>query len=62
MHGASGMDGGAGRCRAHLVEVILDFLSRRLPRAPPATFSVVDARDVAEAMWLAALHGRRGER
>ena len=43
-------------------QVILDFLNRRLPGVPPATFSVVGARDVAEAMWLAAIHGRRGER
>jgi len=43
-------------------QVNLDFLNRRLPGVPPATFSVVDARDVAEAMWLAAIHGRRGER
>jgi dihydroflavonol-4-reductase len=41
--------------------VILDFLKRKLPGVPPATFSVVDARDVAEAMWLAAAKGRRGE-
>jgi dihydroflavonol-4-reductase len=43
-------------------QVILDSLHRRLPGIPPATFSVVDARDVAEAMWLAAQKGRRGER
>jgi dihydroflavonol-4-reductase len=43
-------------------QVILDFLHRKLPGIPPATFSVVDARDVAEAHWLAALKGRRGER
>jgi nucleoside-diphosphate-sugar epimerase len=43
-------------------QVILDFLERKLPGVPPATFSVVDARDVAEAMWLAAAKGRRGER
>jgi dihydroflavonol-4-reductase len=43
-------------------QVILDFVNRKLPGIPPATFSLVDARDVAEAMWLAALHGRRGER
>ena len=42
--------------------VILDFLHRKLPGIPPATFSVVDARDVAEAMWLAAQKGQRGER
>jgi nucleoside-diphosphate-sugar epimerase len=43
-------------------QVILDFLNRRLPGIPPATFSVVDARDVAEAMWQAARKGQRGER
>jgi nucleoside-diphosphate-sugar epimerase len=43
-------------------QVILDFLHRRLPGIPPATFSLVDARDVAQAMWMAALNGRRGER
>jgi dihydroflavonol-4-reductase len=32
------------------------------PGIPPATFSVVDARDVAEAMWSAAIKGQRGER
>ena len=35
-------------------QVILDFLYRKLPGIPPATFSMVDARGVAEAMWLAA--------
>jgi dihydroflavonol-4-reductase len=43
-------------------QVILDFLQRKLPGIPPATFSVVDARDVAEALWSAAHKGRRGER
>ncbi len=43
-------------------QVILDFLHRKLPGIPPATFSVVDARDVAETLWLAARKGRRGER
>jgi dihydroflavonol-4-reductase len=43
-------------------QVILDFLGRKLPGVPPATFSVVDARDVAEAMLLAAERGQRGER
>ena len=42
--------------------MILDFVNRKLPGIPPPTFPLVDARDVAEAMWLAALHGRRGER
>ena len=43
-------------------QVILDFMNRKMPGTPPATFSIVDARDVAEAMWLAAQKGRRGER
>jgi dihydroflavonol-4-reductase len=42
--------------------VILDFVNRKLPGIPPSTFSLVDARDVAEAHWLAASKGRRGER
>jgi dihydroflavonol-4-reductase len=37
-------------------------LYRKLPGIPPATFSMVDARDVAEAMWPAAQKARRGER
>src|SRR6516225_3547436 len=43
-------------------QIILDFVNRKLPGVPPGSFSVVDARDVAMAMWLAALHGRPGER
>ena len=43
-------------------QVILDFLNRKMPGIPPATFSIVDARDVAQAMWLAGQKGRRGER
>jgi len=43
-------------------QVILDFVKRALPGIPPSTFSLVDARDVAEAHWLAAMKGRRGER
>ena len=43
-------------------QIILDFVNRKLPGVPPGSFSLVDARDVAMAMWLAALHGRRGER
>jgi dihydroflavonol-4-reductase len=40
----------------------LDFVRRRLAGIIPATFSVVDARDVAAAMISAAERGRRGER
>jgi dihydroflavonol-4-reductase len=43
-------------------QVILDFVNRKLPGIPPAAFSLVDARDVAEALWLTALKGRSGER
>ncbi len=43
-------------------QLILDFVDRALPGIPPGTFSLVDARDVAHAMWLAAERGRRGER
>ena len=43
-------------------QLILDFVHRKLPGIPRATFSVVDARDVAQAMIAAAEVGRRGER
>jgi nucleoside-diphosphate-sugar epimerase len=43
-------------------QLILDFLNGRLPGVPPAEFTVVDARDVAEAEVVAAEKGRRGER
>jgi len=43
-------------------QLVLDFVQQKLPGIPPATFAVVDARDVAGAMIAAALHGRRGER
>lgn len=43
-------------------QTALDFLHRRLPGIPPATFSFVDARDVAAALIAAAEKGRRGER
>ncbi len=43
-------------------QAILDFVNRKLPGIPPAAFSLVDARDVAEPLWLAAFKGRRGER
>jgi dihydroflavonol-4-reductase len=43
-------------------QLVLDFLRRKLPGVAPATFSVVDARDVAEGLYAAALNGGRGER
>ena len=43
-------------------QLVLDFLRRRLPGVPPAEFSLVDARDVAQAHIEAAHSGRRGER
>lgn len=43
-------------------QVILDFVHKKLPGIPPATFSVVETRDVAEAFWNAARKGRGRER
>lgn len=43
-------------------QTVLDFVRGRLPGVIDATVSLVDARDVAQAMVLAAAHGRRGER
>jgi len=43
-------------------QTVLDVALERLPGVPPGSFSVVDARDVARAMILANLKGRRGER
>jgi dihydroflavonol-4-reductase len=43
-------------------QFVLDFLHRKLPGIPPASWAPVDARDVAETMIAAALKGRRGER
>lgn len=43
-------------------QVILDFVSRKLPGRVPGTFSIVDARDVALAQIAAAERGRNGER
>lgn len=41
---------------------ILDYLHKRLPGVVDASFSFVDARDVAEVAMAAAERGRRGER
>ncbi len=41
---------------------VVDFLRGRLPGVLPGAFPLVDARDVAAAMLLAARKGRRGER
>jgi dihydroflavonol-4-reductase len=41
---------------------VLDYLQGKLPAFPDATFSLVDARDVAAAALAAADNGRRGER
>ncbi len=42
--------------------IVLDFLARKLPGIPPGRMSVVDARDVADAVLRAADRGRAGER
>jgi dihydroflavonol-4-reductase len=41
---------------------VLDFLRGKIPGILPGAFPIVDARDVAEAMVLVAIKGRRGER
>lgn len=43
-------------------QTVLDFVNRKLPGVIPVSFSVVDARDVAQALILASEKGRRGER
>ena len=43
-------------------QIVRDFVRGKLPGIPPATFSIVDARDVAEAQIAAAQRGRSGER
>lgn len=43
-------------------QFILDYMQRKLPGVMPASFSVVDARDVAEHEIMAMMRGRRGER
>lgn len=43
-------------------QLVQDFVQRKLPGIPRATFSVVDARDVARAMIAVVEYGRRGER
>ena len=43
-------------------QTVLDIAHGRLPGIPPGSASVVDARDVAQAMILANRQGRRGER
>jgi dihydroflavonol-4-reductase len=42
-------------------QTTLDFVKGNLPGVIPASFSLVDARDVAQAMMLAAEKGRRGD-
>jgi dihydroflavonol-4-reductase len=42
-------------------QLVLDFARRKLPGQVPGSFSVVDARDVAELSIAAAERGRRGE-
>lgn len=43
-------------------QMVMDFVNRKLPGIVPATFSVVDARDVAECQIAASERGRSGER
>ncbi len=41
---------------------VLDFLRGKIPGILPGAFTIVDVRDVARAMLLVALKGRRGQR
>ena len=43
-------------------QMVLDFTKSKLPGIAPGTFSLVDARDVAETLWAVLHCGRRGER
>lgn len=43
-------------------QFVLDFLNRKLPGTPDGGTSIVDARDVAAGMILAATKGRSGEK
>ncbi|QLF91681.1 SDR family oxidoreductase [Pseudomonas sp. ABC1] len=43
-------------------QFLLDFINQKLPGVLPGSFSVVDARDVAEHQIAAITHGRSGER
>ncbi|MCA9888079.1 MAG: SDR family oxidoreductase [Anaerolineae bacterium] len=43
-------------------KIVLDFLRGDLPAIPSGGSSLVDARDVAQAMIAAVTHGRSGER
>lgn len=43
-------------------QLVIDFLHRDLPVTPSGGFSLVDARDVAQAMVNAVEQGRNGER
>lgn len=43
-------------------QFVIDYMHQRLPGVLPASFSVVDARDVAEHEIMAMERGRRGER
>jgi nucleoside-diphosphate-sugar epimerase len=43
-------------------QTVLDFMTGKIPGIVPGTFSLVDARDVAETQWAVLERGRRGER
>ena len=43
-------------------QMVLDFANGKIPGITPGTFSLVDARDVAETQWAVLERGRRGER
>lgn len=53
---------GPGDVRGSSTEDVRRFLEGELPAVPSGGVSFVDARDAAEAMWLAMDRGRGGER
>ncbi|HUF26072.1 MAG TPA: NAD-dependent epimerase/dehydratase family protein [Gemmatimonadaceae bacterium] len=53
---------GPGDDRLTSTRVVLDFLQRKIPVAPPGGLNFVDARDVALACRAAMRHGRHGAR
>jgi dihydroflavonol-4-reductase len=43
-------------------KMVLDFVARKLPAIPEGGTNMVDARDVAQAMWTGAQRARHGSR
>ena len=57
----SGILGPYDNAGNHLVQVLRDFMTGKLPACVRGGYDMVDVRDVAWGCVAAALHGRRGE-